>query len=288
MRYPLSLKAVLGLALVMVLPAAAQISGSAGAPAYSSESIVNAATQTVGALAANTIATVYGTNLAFSTRTATSADVVRGALPTQLDGVQVWFDAVPCHLFFISPTQINFLIPAQIPPSTGSIVVARDGLAGFPVNIEIHNTSPGLFLWGDSQPVAIHLNGQLISEVSPAVPGEVIVIYTAGLGRTVPDSADGQLATAPLPILFASQLQVLLDGVPCPPGCLLYAGLTPGFAGLYQINLLLPADAPPNPEIQLVIGGDASPGSIRLPVQSFSAEASRNGQSAARVQSIRP
>jgi uncharacterized protein (TIGR03437 family) len=283
MRFCLPLLAVLA-----GLPALAQISGSTGAPFYSSDSIVNAATQTPGALAPNAIATLYGQDLAFSTRAVVSTDVVRGGLPTELDGVQVWFNAQPCPLFYISPTQINFLVPYRAVAGTVSITVTRDGVAGLPVNIEVHETSPGLFLWGDNQPVAVHLNGELISNESPALPGEIVVIYAGGLGHTMPDIPGGQLATAAFPIRFAPQLQILLDGIACPPGSILYAGLTPGFAGLYQINLRLPPDTPQSPEIQLVIGGDSSPGYIRLAIQSFLAGASRNGLPVGSVQLIRP
>jgi len=283
MRFCLPLLAVLS-----ALPALAQISGSAGIPFYSSDSIVNAATQTTGALAPNAIASLYGANLAFSIRAVGNSDVVRNSLPTELDGVQVWANAQPCPLFYISPTQINFLMPYRVVAGTISIVVTRDGAAGFPVDVHIHNTSPGLFLWGNNHPVAIHLDGQLISDVSPALPDEIIVIYAAGLGHTMPDIPGGQLAAAAFPIQFAPQLQVLLDGVACRPGSIQYAGLAPGFAGLYQINLRLPADAPKNPEIQLSIGEDSSPGSIRLAIQSFLDGSARNGRAAARVQSIRP
>jgi uncharacterized protein (TIGR03437 family) len=283
MRFCLPLLAVLA-----ALPAMAQISGSTGRPFYTADSIVNAATQTAVALAPNAIATIYGTDLAYSTRAAAASDVIRGAMPTELDGVQVWFNAQPCPLFYISPGQINFLIPYRAVAGTASIVVTRDGVAGFPVDLQIHDTSPGLFLWGDNQPVAIHLDGQLISDELPALPGEIVVIYAGGLGHTTPDITGGHLATAAFPISFGPQLQVLLDGVPCPPGGILYAGLAPGFAGLYQINLQLPPDAPPNPEIQLSIGEDSSPGSIRLPIQSFLTGASRNGSPAGNVQSIRP
>jgi uncharacterized protein (TIGR03437 family) len=283
MRFCLPLLAVLS-----ALPALAQISGSAGIPFYSSDSIVNAATQTAGALAPNTIASIYGANLAFSIRAVASSDVVRNVLPTGLDGVQVWANAQPCPLFYISPTQINFLMPYAVAPGTISIVVTRDGAAGFPADIHIHNTSPGLFLWGNNQPVAVHLTGELISDVSPALPDEIIVIYAAGLGHTAPDISGGQLAAAAFPIRLAPQLQILLDGIACPPGSILYAGLAPGFAGLYQINLHLPPDAPPNPTIQLSIGEDSSPGSIRLAIQSFLRRANRNGAPSGRVQSIRP
>jgi uncharacterized protein (TIGR03437 family) len=104
------------------------------------------------------------------------------------------------------------------------------------------------------------------------------------LGHTIPDLPYGQLATGGFPIRLAPQLQVLLDGVACPPGDILYAGLTFGFSGLYQINLRLPSDAPPNPEIQLTIGEDSSPVSIRLAIQSFLPGSSRNSRPAARVQ----
>jgi uncharacterized protein (TIGR03437 family) len=99
------------------------------------------------------------------------------------------------------------------------------------------------------------------------VPGEIVVIYAAGLGRTSPDTTSGQLATAAFPLYYASQLQVLLNGVACPPGSVLYAGLAPGFAGLYQINLTLPAGLNANPQIQVAIGPQISPSSIELELQ---------------------
>jgi uncharacterized protein (TIGR03437 family) len=272
------------LAVLAVFPALAQISGSAGSPVYSSANIVNGATQTPMALAPNTLVTIYGTNLAFSTRAVAGSDVAGNAMPTELDGVQVWFNAQPCPLFYISPTQINFLIPYYVGSGPASIIVANNGHAGLPADIQMHDTSPGLFLWGENQPVAVHLNGELISDSSPALPGEIIVLFAAGLGHTIPDLPYGQLATGGFPIRLAPQLQVLLDGVACPPGNILYAGLTFGFSGLYQINLRLPSDAPSNPEIQLNIGEDSSPGSIRLAIQPVLPGASRNAPPAGRVQ----
>ncbi len=255
------------LAALAPLPIHAQISGSGSAPFYTANSIVNGATQTAEALAPNAIATLYGTGLSFTTRAVASTDVVRGVMPTQLDGVAVWVNAIPCSLFLVSPTQINFLVPYQLIAGTVSVIVARDGQAGPSVNIQLNSTSPGLFLWNGNNAVAIHLNGKVVSSILPAVPGETIVIYAGGLGRTAPDTSGGQLATAAFPIYYASQLRVLLNGVACPPGNILYAGLAPGFAGLYQINLVLPPDLTSNPEIRVVIGTQISPPSIQLAVQ---------------------
>jgi uncharacterized protein (TIGR03437 family) len=244
----------------------AQISGNGDTPLYTPQSIVNAATQTAGPLAPNTIATIYGTALAFETRAVASSDIVHGAMPTSLDGVGVWVDSIPCGLFFVSPTQINFLMPYMLGAGTYSIIVARDGLAGPSVSIQVTATSPGLFLYNGGA-LAVHLDGQVISSSAPAVPGEIIVIYANGLGRTSPDASPGQLATGAFQISYVSQLQILLNGVPCPAGSVLYAGLTPGFAGLYQINLTLPPDASPNPYIQITIGPEASAATVQISVQ---------------------
>jgi uncharacterized protein (TIGR03437 family) len=145
--------------------------------------------------------------------------------------------------------------------------VARDSQAGPTVSIQLNSTSPGLFLWNGNNAVAVHLNGQVISAASPAVPGEIVVLYAAGLGRTSPDTANGQLATSAFSLYYASQLQVLLNGTPVPPGSILYAGLAPGFAGLYQLNLQLPAGLTANPQIQVAVGSQISPTSIQLYVQ---------------------
>lgn len=255
------------LAILTPISAHGQISGAGTAPFYTAQSIVNAATQTVEALAPNTIATLYGTNLAFSTRAVAATDIVGGMMPTTLDGVGVWVGSMPCALFLISPTQINFVVPYKFSAGTVSLIVARNSQAGPSVDIQLNNTSPGLFLWNGNNAVAVHLSGQAISATSPAVPGEIIVIYAAGLGRTAPDATQGQLATEAFPIYYASQLQVLLNGTPCPPGSVLYAGLTPGFVGLYQINLVLPLDVAANPQIQVAIGAQMSPLAIQLAVQ---------------------
>ena len=127
------------------------------------------------------------------------------------------------------------------------------------MSIQLNSTSPGLFLWNGNNAVAIHLTGQVISAASPAAPGEIIVIYAGGLGRTAPDTTAGQLATAAFPIYYASQFQVLFNGIPSPPASILYAGLSPGFAGLYQINLRLPPNLTPNPQIQLAVRRSGEP-----------------------------
>lgn len=235
------------------------------APYYTAQSIVHAATQTPEALAPNTIATIYGTNLAFSTAAAGNL-AIGSVLPDGLAGVTVVAGSYIASLFYVSPTQINFLIPYFLTPGTIKVFVARDGIAGPEVQIQLNSTAPGGFQW-NGYIIGTHLDGRLISPSAPAAPGEIIVIYFAGLGRVSPDTTSGRLAPFAAPIVALSQTQVLLSGVPCPQSSLLYVGLAPGFAGLYQINLRVPTLVPPNPEFRVQVGNQISPPGVPLALQ---------------------
>ncbi len=78
----------------------------------------------------------------------------------------------------------------------------------------------------------------LVSQAAPAAPGEYIVLYLVGMGAVDRTVASG--AAAPLNPLarVTSQPTVKLNGVSVP---VLYAGLAPGWVGLYQINIQLPS-----------------------------------------------
>lgn len=258
-------------ALLTVLFAApgarADVPTTGNNPYYVAAGIVNAAAQTAEALAPNTIATIYGLNLSWDTYTLGPSDVSNGELPTALDGVTVLMNGIPCNLFYVSPGQINFLVPYEITTASAGVQVLRQGAEGPNVTVPMALTSPAFFTWDGNLAMAEHADGSLITPQSPATSGEVVVLYAAGLGRTSPDIQSGEVVSAATFILYFAQLQILLNGNPCPAGNVFYAGLTPGFVGLYQINLVLPENLPPNPEIQIAIGSAESPSAILLPLQ---------------------
>ena len=116
-------------------------------PMYLAAAIVQAATQTDEPLAPNTIATIYGTNLSWDTYTVSPADISNGELPTQLAGVTVLVNGIPCNLFYVSPSQINFLLPYEITTSSAIVEVVRQGALGPAVTIPLTVTAPA-FLSG--------------------------------------------------------------------------------------------------------------------------------------------
>jgi hypothetical protein len=99
------------------------------APVIGSNGVVNGASFQAGAgIAPNSYVTITGTNLA-STTDNWNNSIVGGELPTSLDGVTVTFSGVPGYLSYISPTQINVLVPS-IPIGTASIQVSNNGSVG--------------------------------------------------------------------------------------------------------------------------------------------------------------
>jgi uncharacterized protein (TIGR03437 family) len=111
----------------------------------------------------------------------------------------------------------------------------------------------------------------LVTADSPAAPGEIVVLYATGLGETAPSAICGWLPELTAPLADLIDFEVLLNGTAVDPQLILYAGQTPGFAGLFQINLQLPADSPPNPEIRIGfvnnLGGNLSPAQRFLPLE---------------------
>jgi uncharacterized protein (TIGR03437 family) len=253
--------------LLSVASARADLTIESTAPSYTAAGIVHAATQTAEALAPNTIATIYGTYLSWTTHATAVGDLNGGTLPTSLEGVSVYVNGILSGLFYVSPGQINFLIPYDITDSTGKVEVVRQGVGGPAATIQLATTAPGFFQWNGNFAVAEHADGSLISDAAPARAGEIVVLYAAGLGRTIPDVPSGHVVSTATTILYASELQILLNGAPCPASSIYYAGLTPGYAGLYQINLKLPDTLPANPAIRIVIGAQTSPAAIQLSVQ---------------------
>jgi len=238
------------------------------APVYTAASIVNAADNQSGALAPNAIGTIYGTNMAYSTAAIGQGDIQGGVLPTVLGTceTQVFVNNIPADLYYVSPGQINFLVPSDLTPGPVVVAVFIDGLYGPQIPLTLGAAAPGLFQLDAQTAVATDANGSVLTSSSPAKPGDIVILWANGLGQVTPPVAYGQLSTAASPLVAGANLSILLDGVPVDPSAIAYAGLAPGYAGLYQINFTLPASTGANPQIQLQIDGATSIGGVHLPV----------------------
>jgi len=238
----------------------------ANAPNYTAAGIVNGASFAPG-LAPNTIVSIFGTNLSWNKRGLQASDISGGVMPTSLGNVRVYFEGWPAYLYYVSPTQINFLVPSSLLPGTFQFWVDRQGTRGPIVTVTLHNAAPAMFQLPSGAVIATHLDGSLVSNDAPAVAGGIVTLWATGLGNTNPQLEDGVLAPGAQWLSQLNQFEVRINGATLDSRAILYAGVAPGYAGLYQVNVRLPDPLPANPEIRLGLGGTLSPQGLILPAK---------------------
>ncbi len=122
-------------------------------------------------IAPGTIVTILATDGApFASQTAT-ADLTQTQLPTQLGGVEVYFNGIRSPIFSVSPTSVNAQIPWEVTDTTSINAYVRsvmgDGsvVASTPVAVTIVPANPGVF----SPPNVGPTLGQVVHGSSQAI-----------------------------------------------------------------------------------------------------------------------
>ena len=245
--------------------------GTAGPlPAISSNGVVNGASFQPGIVPGSWI-TIQGTNLAPSTNTWDNF-IVGGKLPTAVDGVTVDIGGKAAYVNYVSPTQINALAPDA---GTGSLAVTVSTPSGTSavVNTTSLQLGPAFFLWPGSQPVATRQyfslavkNGTFAGATTVAAkPGDVLILWGTGFGPTNPAVTQGIQVPADKQYNTASAVTVTINNTSAQ---VFGAALAPGFAGLYQVAIQVPASlADGDWPIKASIGSAQSPDGIVLSVK---------------------
>lgn len=256
------------MAALVIGPLVAGASGTS-APFYTADSIANSAASVANFYAPNTFITIYGQNLAFVTKAITPGDINGGILPTALigTGVRVLVNQIAADIYYVSPTQVNLLVPTILVGGAATVQLEVNGVAGPAVSIVLGATAPSLFQVDALTVLATHADGSLVTAGSPAHGGEEIVLWATGLGPTSPPAIPNQVPEIPALLTAFSQFQVLLNGTPVDHNRIAYAGVTPGYAGLFQINLILPPDVTDTPEVRIATGDATSPSQRYLAVR---------------------
>lgn len=227
-------------------------------PLFALEGVVSAAgLQRFVPIAPGSIISIYGTNLAGNTRTATSLP-----LPIQLVDTTVFMAGLPLPLFYASDKQVNAQVPFTIAPNaTYQLVVTRGNTLSLPVGVDVAPSQPAVFTdtsVAANQGVIVVVRGKEQFEAkpaSPASPGDTIMIFCAGLGVVNPPVAAGALAngqpTVNVPMVTIGGLNAAVN----------FSGLAPGYVGLYQINAVVPQGVPSGNAVPVTINiaGQISP-----------------------------
>jgi uncharacterized protein (TIGR03437 family) len=190
-------------------------------------------------------------------------------LPLTLAGAQVTVNGKPAPLVFVSPGQISAVVPFSTTAKYATFQVIHNGAASNPVTMYTNLLAPGVFAMGSggTGPAAmLHSDYSVVNEANPAVPGETVMVYVTGLGAVTPAVPDGAPAPAqPLSRAAAEKQMIVFIGGK--PAAVSFAGLAPGFAGLYQINCKIPDGVGPGDvysDIDGVPAGYTSLATVRI------------------------
>ncbi len=218
-------------------------------------------------LAPGSYVAIFGTRFASSNAIASSLP-----LPVTLGGASVAVSGNPVPLLFVSPGQINAQLPYGI-SGTVNLTVTTTAGTSTSVPVRIVPNAPKFYTssqTGSGFIVATHSNFSLVQRGSAATSGETVILYMNSMGNVTPPVAAGavpgdggrngdfnRLVTRPV---------VLLDTV---PGNVTYAGLAPGFPGLYQVNFTTPYnDKIGDAAITVTDGTASTQRNVTLPVVS--------------------
>jgi uncharacterized protein (TIGR03437 family) len=242
---------------VQVLPAAA---GAAPVPG----SVANAASfNSQGVVAPGSYVSIFGEGLADGVLAATQIP-----LPGNLNNTQLFLGNLPLPLSYVSPTQVNALIPQKLNVNTEyPLTIQRDNTLSAPVLVTLTALQPGIFTTtgtGSGQgAVLIHgpevvagPAGGPVPNERPVQPGEYLEIYSTGLGLSQASDgtqlADGVEAPASGNPLYqtVATTSVTIGGINAP---VLFSGLAPGFVALSQVNVQVPENVPTGDAVSVVL-----------------------------------
>jgi uncharacterized protein (TIGR03437 family) len=215
-------------------------------------------TPSVSTISPNGIFTIFGSDLAATTTYLSQNDIINNQLPTNLGGTCVESGTSKWSLFFVSPGQINALAgavsstPITNPLNTPVTVVTNCGTANEVsspvVNVAETAVSPEFLYFvvnsnGQNPVAATYPNYSYVGPAglisgatfTAAQAGDVLTAYGVGWGPTTSSAPIGTLAAA---ATLTSDYSLTLGGKTAQ---IAYAGLAPGFAGLYQIDFTVPS-----------------------------------------------
>jgi uncharacterized protein (TIGR03437 family) len=208
-------------------------------------------------IAPGSVIAIYGSQLASDSAVPTGSP-----LPGSWLGTQAFISGgnnvlLPLPLYYVSPGQVNAIVPYEVQTNVPlELLVERGTAASQPVSVNVAAAGPALY-GGPGAVTDYPASGAApytVTASTPAHAGDYLVIYGLGFGAVTPAVADGGL---PSGLSQASGAQVQIGSQTVQP---LFAGLTPQYPGLYQINVVVPTGTGTGSAVSVTvtIGGQTS------------------------------
>ncbi len=178
------------------------------------------------------LATLFGVSLGAGQ----SAEATSQPLPVELAGTSVKVNGVRAALLFVSDLQINFVTPPSVTGDTARVVVETEEGVSPAFDAPLLASDPGIFFDSGSNLGAVLRSGSgEKTDRVPALPGAFVEIFATGLGPLTPGGRG-------VPPRTEKPVSASIDGQPM---LVDYAGIAPGFVGLYQVNAKVPENLAP-------------------------------------------
>ncbi|MBL8296610.1 MAG: IPT/TIG domain-containing protein [Bryobacterales bacterium] len=219
-------------------------------------SLVNAASQAVGPIAAGEILTIHGLNFVLPP-------------PGRKDEVSVFIDDVKAPLLYTGPTQVNLAVPYEIASKRSvRISVEADGVRSM-TSAAVASSAPGVFTAdgsGVGQAAAWNADGSVNSASNPASRGSILRVLATGLGQTTPTGTTGRASAddGRKPVL---PVTARVGGLAAP---VQRVRLVPNQLGdIFEIDIYISAEVPAGPAVSVVVsaGSTASGGGVTMAVR---------------------
>ena len=224
--------------------------GKLAATAPAITAVTNAASYSKDAISPGSLITIFGAGLSLANLAG-----IADPLPLSIADTSVTVNGIVAPVLFVSPGQINAQVPWEVVAGSATVVVRAQGSASAKFNITVHAAAPGLFTNLQGEAAAINADGSVNSAQHPAPAGSFVSVFFTGQGPVAKPVDDG--ATPPAGQIVASTMKAsaTIGGAAAE---VQFAGLSPLFPGVAQLNVKVPTLSSGNHPLILTIGGKAS------------------------------
>jgi uncharacterized protein (TIGR03437 family) len=206
---------------------------------------------------------IYGASLAPTLEVGPSSPLAQ-----TIAGVIVRLGDRLLPLFFVSPEQINALLPSDLEDGEHTLTVRWEGQPEASVTFSVARNVPGLFTHPvDSRPfvAATHEDGGVITVESPARLGEVVTLFGTGFGPYESSPPDGFVIPESANFPLADPVEILVGDLSILPQ---WAGAATGYVGVTAVHLRITAELPASSTIELKMKiNDRETNTVLLPVE---------------------
>jgi uncharacterized protein (TIGR03437 family) len=219
--------------------------------------VVNGGSYQPVAVAPGSFAAIFGL---FNYLSSVLTQKAPGRQVVEIPGVRVLINGRAAPILSAASSQLNVQVPVETETGEATLVIEYNGLRSNAIGIPVQGASPGIFVIDPSiagpgrgavqnQDFSLNLPG------SPTVPGSFITVYVAGLGRMNPAQRTGVAAPAGELVRAVGNVTARIGGR---DATVQFAGLTPGFLALEQVNVQAPDLPPGEYELEISVDGVAS------------------------------